>query len=178
MTVKEEIARLKAKIEELKRHKFRIEEELAQNEEYNEENNEWLRAKLSIEKTQDQHAPSTIEKITNEDRGTEDKSERAVAPLVSIEHHVKVPFQQRLCKNNLDKKFAKFLEVFKKLHINIPFAEDLKRIPSYLSFMKEILSKKCKMGDYEKVILMEESSSILQRKLPHKLRDPGSFTIP
>ena len=40
MTAREEIARLKAEIEELKRHKFRTEEELAQNEEYNEENDE------------------------------------------------------------------------------------------------------------------------------------------
>ncbi|XP_062107931.1 uncharacterized protein LOC133818845 [Humulus lupulus] len=40
MTAREEIARLKAEIEELKRHKFSTEEELAQNEEYNEENDE------------------------------------------------------------------------------------------------------------------------------------------
>ncbi|XP_062118325.1 uncharacterized protein LOC133831938 [Humulus lupulus] len=44
--------------------------------------------------------------------------------------------------------------------------------------MKEILSKKRKMEDYEMVVLTEECSAILQRKLPQKLRDPGSFTIP
>ncbi|XP_062119197.1 uncharacterized protein LOC133832939 [Humulus lupulus] len=35
-----------------------------------------------------------------------------------------------------------------------------------------------KMDDYETVVLTEECSAILQRKLPQKLRDPGSFTIP
>ncbi|XP_062085537.1 uncharacterized protein LOC133791635 [Humulus lupulus] len=44
--------------------------------------------------------------------------------------------------------------------------------------MKEILSKKRKMEDYETVALIEECSAILQRKLPQKLRDPRSFTIP
>ncbi|XP_062103111.1 uncharacterized protein LOC133814130 [Humulus lupulus] len=86
--------------------------------------------------------------------------------------------QRRLRKNNLDKQFAKFLEVFKKLHINILFVEALKQTPSYVKFMKEILSNKREMGDYEIVALTEECSAILQRKLPQKLRDLGSFTIP
>ncbi|XP_062100114.1 uncharacterized protein LOC133805990 [Humulus lupulus] len=51
-------------------------------------------------------------------------------------------------------------------------------MPRYVKFMKEILSNKMKMGDYETVALTEECSVILQRKLPQKLRDPGSFTIP
>ncbi|XP_062100739.1 uncharacterized protein LOC133806660 [Humulus lupulus] len=47
-------------------------------------------------------------------------------------------------------------EVFKKLHINIPFAEALEQMPSYVKFMKEILSKKRKMKDYETVAPNEE----------------------
>ena len=44
--------------------------------------------------------------------------------------------------------------------------------------MKDILSKKRRLGDYEIVSLSEECSVILQKKLPPKLKDPGSFTIP
>ena len=36
-----------------------------------------------------------------------------------------VPYPQRLKKHKLDKQFTKFMEVFKKLHINIPFADAL-----------------------------------------------------
>ncbi|XP_062075466.1 uncharacterized protein LOC133779528 [Humulus lupulus] len=108
----------------------------------------------------------------------EDLKEEEETPPVTIEHNVRVPYPQRLRKHNLDKQFAKLLEVFKKLHINIPFAEALEQMPSYVKFMKEILSNKRKMGDYETVALTEECSAILQRKLPQKLRDPGSFTIP
>ena len=36
-----------------------------------------------------------------------------------------IPYPQHLKKNKLDKQFTKFMEVFKKLHINIPFADRL-----------------------------------------------------
>ncbi|XP_024031896.1 uncharacterized protein LOC112094657 [Morus notabilis] len=51
-------------------------------------------------------------------------------------------------------------------------------MPSYVKFMKDFLSNKRKLEDYETVALTEECSAILQRKLPQKLKDPGSFTIP
>ena len=70
------------------------------------------------------------------------------------------------------------MEVFKKLHINIPFANALEQMPSYVKFMKDILSQKRRLADFKIVNLIEECSAILQRKLPQKLKDPGSFTIP
>ena len=69
------------------------------------------------------------------------------------------------------------MDIFKKLHINIPFAEELALMPGYVKFMKDILSKKMKLGDYETVAQSEECNAILQKKLPPKLKDPGSFTI-
>ncbi|XP_062103280.1 uncharacterized protein LOC133814318 [Humulus lupulus] len=118
------------------------------------------------------------EKKFDNKKVTEDLKEEEETPPVNIEHHVRIPYPQRLRKHNLDKQFAKFLEVFKKLHINILFAEALEQMPSYVKFMREILSNKRKMGDYETVALTKECSAILQRKLPQKLRDPRSFTIP
>ena len=70
------------------------------------------------------------------------------------------------------------MEIFKKLHINIPFSKALQQMLGYVKFMKDILYKKRKLGDYVMVELSEECSAILQKKLPLKLKDPGSFTIP
>ncbi|XP_022846365.1 uncharacterized protein LOC111369115 [Olea europaea var. sylvestris] len=89
-----------------------------------------------------------------------------------------LPFLQRYLKKEFDEKFAKFLEVFKKIHINIPFAETLAQMPNYAKFLKEVMSKKRKLEEFETVKLTEECSAILQKKLPHKLKDPGSFNIP
>ncbi|KAJ9145691.1 hypothetical protein P3X46_028044 [Hevea brasiliensis] len=51
-------------------------------------------------------------------------------------------------------------------------------MPSYAKFLKEILSKKRKLEDYGIVALTEECSAILQNKLPPKLKDLRSFSIP
>ncbi|XP_021668155.2 uncharacterized protein LOC110655957 [Hevea brasiliensis] len=51
-------------------------------------------------------------------------------------------------------------------------------MPSYTKFLKEILSEKRRLKDYETVILIEKCSAILQNKLPLKLKDPRSFFIP
>ena len=58
------------------------------------------------------------------------------------------------------------MDVFKKLHINIPFADAREQMPSYVKFMKDILSQKRRLVDFEIVNLHEECSAILQRKLP------------
>ena len=70
------------------------------------------------------------------------------------------------------------MEVFKKLHINIPFADALEQMLSYVKFMKDIFSKKRGLSDFETVNLTEECSAILQMKLLQKLKDPSNFTIP
>ena len=54
----------------------------------------------------------------------------------------------------------------------------LEQMPKYVKFLKEVLSNKRKLMDNENVMLTEECSTILQRKLPPKLKDLGSFTIP
>jgi hypothetical protein len=50
-------------------------------------------------------------------------------------------------------------------------------MPSYAKFLKEILTNKKKI-DEETVMLTAECSAILQNKMPPKLQDPGSFSIP
>ncbi|XP_074356283.1 uncharacterized protein LOC141695983 [Apium graveolens] len=44
--------------------------------------------------------------------------------------------------------------------------------------MKDILSRNRRLEEFENLALTEECSAILQKKLPPKLKDPGSFTIP
>ena len=78
----------------------------------------------------------------------------------------------------MDQQFSKFLEVFKKLHINIPFMEALEKMSNYIKFMKKVMSKKKRLEEFETVKLTEECNAILQRKFPQELKDSGSFTIP
>ena len=70
------------------------------------------------------------------------------------------------------------MDIFKKIEINIPFAEVISQIPLYAKFLKEILSKKRKTVEEGIVNLTATCSAIIQQKLPAKMKDSGSFTIP
>ena len=91
---------------------------------------------------------------------------------------ISLPFSQRFKNKNIDSRFNKFLAIFKKININIPFADALEQMPNYAKFLKEIMSKKRTLNARGIINLNEECSAIIQRKLPQKLKDPGSFNIP
>ncbi|XP_020417981.1 uncharacterized protein LOC109948695 [Prunus persica] len=116
--------------------------------------------------------------ITTTEKAKEEENSIPIPSLPLKPYVPQIPFPQRLRKNKIDGQFSKFLEMFRKLQINIPFAEALEQMPSYAKFMKDILSKKRKFGEHEKIQLIEECSAILQRKLPPKQKDRGSFKIP
>ena len=95
-----------------------------------------------------------------------DERKETKKQAITTEPSALVPYPQRLRKNNLDKQFTKFMEVFKKLHINIPFADALEQMPNYVKFMKDILSRKIRLLEFETMNLTEECNAILHRKLP------------
>ena len=81
-------------------------------------------------------------------------------------------------KFNDQKRFAKFLNTFKKLELNIPFADALAEMPTYAKYLKDIITNKRRWDDNQTVELTETYSSIITHKIPTKLKDPGSFTLP
>ena len=50
---------------------------------------------------------------------------QSVENSIEAKASLPVPYPQRLKKHKLDKQFTKFMDVFKKLHINIPFTDAL-----------------------------------------------------
>lgn len=51
-------------------------------------------------------------------------------------------------------------------------------MPYYAKFLKNILTQKKKLGEFETVALTEGSSAMFRSKIPKKLKDPESFIIP
>ncbi|CAL9024825.1 unnamed protein product [Prunus brigantina] len=88
------------------------------------------------------------------------------------------PFPSRLSKSKKDQGFDEIMETFKKVQINIPLLNAIARIPKYAKFLKDLCTNKRRFKEHEQVALSEEVSAVLQRKLPPKLKDPGSFSIP
>ncbi|XP_022847521.1 uncharacterized protein LOC111370040 [Olea europaea var. sylvestris] len=75
-----------------------------------------------------------------------------------------IPFPQRSKNHKMEQQYKKFLEIFKKLHINIPLVDALFQMPSYAKFLKDILSNKCKLEDHETVMLTKEKLGLGEPK--------------
>ncbi|XP_047979236.1 uncharacterized protein LOC125221153 [Salvia hispanica] len=101
----------------------------------------------------------------------------STTPAAHTPAEVRIPYPQRVQKKKTDAQFSRFLDIFRKVQINIPLVEALQQMPSYAKFLKDVVSNKRRWMEYETVNLTESCSAIIQKKLSAKLKDPGSFTI-
>ncbi|XP_050150467.1 uncharacterized protein LOC126625409 [Malus sylvestris] len=81
-------------------------------------------------------------------------------------------------KSKKEQTDKEILDTFRKVQVNLPLLDAIKQVPKYSKFLKELCTNKRRFNDQETVALSEEVSAVLQRKLPSKLKDAGSFTIP
>ncbi|XP_073120421.1 uncharacterized protein [Henckelia pumila] len=117
-------------------------------------------------KTVEPEQKSEKEPETGTSKKTSGKSSISTPPPTSQSKIVvPPPFPAALKKAKLDSQFGKFLEVFKKLNINIPFADALMQIPSYAKFLKEILSNKRKLEEHAMISLTENCSALFHKAL-------------
>lgn len=70
------------------------------------------------------------------------------------------------------------METMKHFHINIPFIEAIQQTENYSKFMKDVLTKRKRVGEFSTLALTQECSQLVQGKLPSKSKEPGRFTIP
>ncbi|XP_078172833.1 uncharacterized protein LOC144566683 [Carex rostrata] len=95
-----------------------------------------------------------------------------------IPPHKYAHFPGRFKNEKTDKQFAKFLELMKQLHVNLPLTEVMTQMPVYTKFFKDILSNRRKLEEVQMVSLDTNSSAMVMNELPKKLDDPGKFSIP
>ncbi|XP_050142227.1 uncharacterized protein LOC126618186 [Malus sylvestris] len=96
----------------------------------------------------------------------------------SFNSYVPIPFPRRFMKSKKEQTDKEILDTFQKVQVNLPLLDAIKQVPKYAKFLKELCTNKRRFNDQENVALSEEVSAVLQRKLPPKLKDAGSFTIP
>ncbi|KAB2609977.1 S ribonuclease [Pyrus ussuriensis x Pyrus communis] len=89
-----------------------------------------------------------------------------------------VPFPHRFLQTKKEKHEKDILEMFRKVQVNIPLLDAIKQVPKYAKFLKELCTTRKRASNKEVVRVSENVSTVLQRKLPPKCKDPSSFTIP
>ncbi|XP_058774570.1 uncharacterized protein LOC131648859 [Vicia villosa] len=130
----------------------------------------------TVEKKSGPKDKSSNPKEKEDKEGETEGKEAPYVPPPPYKPHI--PYPQRFEKSKSIRQFKKFVELLKQLNIKIPFTEAITQMPSYAKFLKEILSNKKKIEDNETITLTAECSAIIQKKMPPKLKDPRSFSIP
>nr|XP_029148293.1 uncharacterized protein LOC114925198 [Arachis hypogaea] len=113
-----------------------------------------------------------VEQGTNREQWKEPMEKEVLKPYVP-----KAPFPQRLRGGEKERTYSRFLDIFKSLHVNIPFIEALQQMPIYIKCTKELLTKKSTLKEGQTVVMNKECSALIQKDLPIKKKDPGSFHI-
>ncbi|GJV60715.1 reverse transcriptase domain-containing protein [Tanacetum coccineum] len=85
----------------------------------------------------------------------------------------KIMYPQRLRKEKMEDQYGKFLDVIRAVRINVPLIDVLAGMPNYGKFLKELISNKHKIKQISVAFLSDESSAMIQNKVPPKLGDPG-----
>ncbi|CAN6725540.1 unnamed protein product [Malus baccata var. baccata] len=88
------------------------------------------------------------------------------------------PFPHRFMQSKKDESDKDILDTFRKVQVNIPLLDAIKQVPKYAKFLKELCTTRKRASNKEVVRVSENVSAVLQRKLPPKCKNPGSFTIP
>ncbi|XP_026452046.1 uncharacterized protein LOC113352443 [Papaver somniferum] len=88
------------------------------------------------------------------------------------------PFPRRFAKSKKELEYKDIWDILKKVQVNIPLIEPTRKIPRYAKFLKELCMKKKSLKGNEVMSVGENSLAFILKKLPPKLKDPGSFTIP
>nr|GEU79518.1 reverse transcriptase domain-containing protein [Tanacetum cinerariifolium] len=93
-----------------------------------------------------------------------------------------IPYPSRLNDQKLHEKatnqMEKFFQIFQDFHFDISFADALLLMPKFASTIKSLLANKDKLFELARIPLNENCSTMLLKKLPEKLVDPGKFLIP
>nr|GEX83631.1 reverse transcriptase domain-containing protein [Tanacetum cinerariifolium] len=93
-----------------------------------------------------------------------------------------LPYPSRLAKEKIREKdnilAAKFMKIFRDLHFEFSFADALVHMLKFAPMFKKLLNNKNKLIELTKTPLNENCSTVVLKKLPEKLGDPGRFLIP
>ena len=81
-------------------------------------------------------------------------------------------------KKEKDPHLARFLDIFRKLEISMPFGKALQQMSLYSKFLKDMLTMKHRYIHQENIIVEGNCNVVIQKILPPKHKDPGSVTIP
>nr|GEU60989.1 reverse transcriptase domain-containing protein [Tanacetum cinerariifolium] len=136
-----------------------------------------------LEKVVERETEETTEKEQHNCQGSTTHIQPSVVPTPIPEPDVpknqpkpNIPYPSRLNDQKLREKtmnqMEKFFQIFHDLHFDISFADALLLMPKFSYTIKSLLTNKDKLFELAKVLLNDNCSAMLLKKLLKKLGDP------
>ncbi|XP_052621272.1 uncharacterized protein LOC128127061 [Lactuca sativa] len=117
-----------------------------------------------------------VEEATKEEK-KEDKT-TAKKSFVTEPKATPAPFPERLKSTKKEREESEIMQMFPKVHMNIPLLEAIKQVPRYARFLNDLCVSKKKLKGNQIVKVGENVSAVLQKRIPPKCNDPRVFTVP
>ncbi|XP_017647991.1 uncharacterized protein LOC108488212 [Gossypium arboreum] len=128
--------------------------------------------------------PEKIEK-DKEDTSLKSQVEKSLLTLGKVipspsfsTYETPPPFPGKLARCDKKEEEKEILNIFKKVEINIPLLDVIRKVPKYAKFLKDLCTNRRRLSGNERVNLNENISAVFQRRLPSKYKDQGMFAIP
>nr|GEX41312.1 hypothetical protein [Tanacetum cinerariifolium] len=136
-----------------------------------------------LEKVDEQNAEEILDQEHSNSSRSTAQVQPPVVPILISEPDVprtrskpSISYPSRLNDQKLREKatnqMEKFFQIFHDLHFDISFADALLLMPKFASTINSLLANKDKLFELAKVLLNENCSAMLLKKLPEKLGDP------
>jgi len=109
--------------------------------------------KKEVEKEKENKKIEKDEKNENEEKSRSDKA---------VNEGKEVPYLVVPSKKEKDRHLARFLDIFRKLEITMPFGEALQQMPLYSKFLKDMLTRKHKYIHQENIVVEGNCSAVIQ----------------
>ncbi|CAM8994372.1 unnamed protein product [Rhodiola kirilowii] len=120
------------------------------------------------------------ERPTNQGSAPEEHSDGPVPAFKPGRSEISVPLPFPV-PNRAPKRYVMdkdIWELFSRVEINIPLLEAIKQIPMYAKFLKDLCTNRRRGIKVDQELLSWNVSAVIQRTVPPKCGDPGTYTIP
>ncbi|KAL7597396.1 hypothetical protein Lser_V15G31293 [Lactuca serriola] len=134
---------------------------------------------ITLRNGKEYESPKMVEEEEKIELEKEEEKSKTPSKQVPIEAKLTPPpFPSRLSKSKREREDNEIMEMFRKVEVNIHLIDVIKQVPRYAKFLKELCTSKKKLKGNETVKVRENVSTVLQKRLPQKFKDPGVFMVP
>ncbi|XP_023742499.2 uncharacterized protein LOC111890630 [Lactuca sativa] len=127
--------------------------------------------KVSVDQKEEE---IVVEEATKEEKKEEKTIEKK--PFITESKATPAAFPKRLKSTKKEREGNEIMQILKRVQINIPLLEAIKKVPRYARFDKDLCVSKKKLKGNQVVTIGEHVSAVLQKRMPPKCKDPGTLS--